>query len=63
MLDWIVVEVKRGMSYILEFGGENDLMSRIRIKRFRIRRVRIKTHFPLELPVADFPKIVIKMSR
>ena len=62
LLDWIVVEVKGGMSYILEFGGENDLMSRIRIKRFRIRRVRIKTHFPLERPVADFPKIVIKMS-
>ena len=45
LLDWIVV-LKRGMTYFLEFAGENDLLS-------LPTRVRIKTHFVLESPVSN----------
>ena len=48
LLDWIVVKVNREMTYILEFRGENDLLS-------LLARIRIKTHFLLEYPVANFP--------
>ena len=44
LLNWIVVKVNRRMTYFMEFTGENDLLN-------FITRVRIKTHFPLELPV------------
>ena len=45
LLDWIVV-IKRGITYFLEFAGENDLLSLLTM-------VRIKTHFALESPVAN----------
>ena len=48
LLDWIVVEVNRKMTYFVEFMGENDILG-------LLAKVRIKAHFPLELPVVNFP--------
>ena len=48
LLDWIVIEVNRRMTYFLEFMGENDLLG-------LFARARIKAYFPLERPVANFP--------